>query len=72
MITVKLIHLLSKEREEVGRRKSEDGRQKPEVGRKKTEVLKPCFDVSHDAAGFDEFLAGVSRVAQKHSGLRPA
>jgi len=86
MITVKLIHLLSKEREEdgsrksevrsqkpeVGRKKKEDRSRKPEVGRKKTEVLKPCFDVSHDAAGFDEFLAGVSRVAQKHSGLRPA
>jgi len=40
MITVKLIHLLSKEREEVGRQKTEVRRQKTEVRRKKTEAFK--------------------------------
>ena len=34
--------------------------------------LKPCFDVSHDAAGFDEFLAGVARANVKTLNLAAA
>ena len=61
----------------VGSGESEVRSQKSEVGSRKSGVgsqkfLKPCFDVGHDAAGFDEFLAGVARADVKTFNLAAA